>query len=81
MNQTIALGSLTDNVLFDKILFGYTDQYLSPFTGGDAVPVGAIEIVDNVLINFVPLPGAIVFMLSGVLALGVSCKVKRKSSC
>ena len=72
MNQTITLGTIGGGQAFDFFTFGFTDPFLSPFTGGGAVNVGAIEIVDNIQINSVPLPGAMNLFLSGLGVMGAA---------
>jgi hypothetical protein len=77
MNQTITLGAPGGGQLFDFFTFGFTDPYLSPFTGGGAVNVGATEIVDNIQINSVPVPGAMYSLISGLVAMHLALYRRR----
>lgn len=80
MNQTISLGNVGGGQIFDFFTFGFTDPFLSPFTGGGAVNVGAIEIVDNIQINSVPLPGAVYLFVSGLMAMHLALSRRCRST-
>ena len=66
LNQTI---SFTGGA-FDSFYFAYTDQFFNPFTGGGAVNVGLIEVIDNVTFNSVPEASTLAVLGAGMGLLG-----------
>lgn len=84
MNQIIAFGLIGGTILFDSATFGYTDPFLQPFTGGGDANVGSTEVVDNIVVNVlpvtqVPAPPTILLLLTG-LGLLILHSFRRKMS-
>jgi hypothetical protein len=76
MDQTITFNSGA----FDNFTFAYTDAAGNPFTGGGAVNVGLIEVIDNVTFDVaaVPEPATWAMMILGFGATGALLRRRRE---